>query len=79
MNCMETVLQQMLFMLVAGVHFPKVSYILGAVACIGRILYAYGYARDPKLRMPGFVATMSSMMTSFFFSLASIYQMVQTK
>ena len=73
MNCMETVLQQMLFMLVAGVHYPKVSYILGGIACAGRVFYAYGYARDPKLRMPGFILTMGSMMSSFFVSLASIY------
>ena len=72
-------MQVLLFLLVAGIHYPILASTLGSLLIIARIAYTVGYVKHPKSRMPGIIMTNISTVSLFVVALMSIYEMIYKK
>ena len=63
--------------MVAGLVFPRVAAAFGALAIVGRYMYATGYSKAPKQRMRGFGLSQLSLASCMFMSFYVVYNMVR--
>ena len=64
------------FSLAAGIYFPTYAVIGVWTVLLGRVFYAIGYKKSPKLRVPGVLIMMLSNLTMLVLSLATVYKLL---
>ena len=64
------------FSLAAGIYFPAYAVIGVWTVLLGRVFYAIGYKKSPKMRVPGALIMMLANLTMMVLSLASVYKLL---
>ena len=75
-NFGDQVMQQCIFVLVAGLKYPTLATWTGVVYSLGRVMYAVGYMASTKGRVPGFLLCLLSLLVAFVASVMSIYSLL---
>ena len=75
-NFLESVAQNVFNMLLLGLFSPYFGLTCGILACLGRVIYQLGYARQPKARVPGFLISMITLTVMYLANLTYLVLML---
>jgi len=77
LNYIESFPFLIVFSLAAGIYYPLYAVIGVWVVLFARILYAIGYKKSPKLRIPGALMMMVCNLMMMVLSLVSVVKLLK--